>query len=110
MSYNAKNYATDGGDTWVIGGKLKVEDGATVEGLSGGGSEYELPTASASTLGGVKVGTGLSINANGVLSADGVTPATHQAILEPTAEMADVITAFNALLTALETAGLVAGS
>lgn len=28
-----KNYSTDGGDTLVIGGKLKVEEGASVEGL-----------------------------------------------------------------------------
>ena len=32
---------------------------------------YTLPTASAQTLGGVKVGTGLSINASGELSATG---------------------------------------
>jgi hypothetical protein len=36
---------------------------------SGGGS-YTLPTASASTLGGIKVGAGLAIDANGVLSVD----------------------------------------
>lgn len=34
-------------------------------------SNYELPTASADTKGGVKVGTGLAINENGVLSATG---------------------------------------
>lgn len=34
-----------------------------------GGGSYVLPTASASTLGGVKVGDNLSIDANGVLSA-----------------------------------------
>jgi len=34
------------------------------------GGSYTLPTASASTLGGVKVGTRLSIDGNGVLSAD----------------------------------------
>ena len=33
-------------------------------------SSYTLPTASSSTLGGVKVGTGLAIDANGVLSLD----------------------------------------
>ena len=33
MSNNCKNYKTDGGDTWVVGGKLKIEAGATVEGL-----------------------------------------------------------------------------
>lgn len=37
----------------------------------GGGGGYTLPTASASTLGGVKVGENLSIDANGVLSAEG---------------------------------------
>lgn len=36
-----------------------------------GGGGYELPIASASTLGGVKVGDGLSIDAGGVLSASG---------------------------------------
>lgn len=36
-----------------------------------GGGGYELPVASASTLGGVKVGEGLSIDAGGVLSASG---------------------------------------
>ena len=33
-----------------------------------GGGGYVLPTASASTLGGIKVGNGLSIDSNGVLS------------------------------------------
>ena len=36
-----------------------------------GSSPYELPTASASVLGGVKVGSGLSIDGSGVLSATG---------------------------------------
>lgn len=39
-------------------------------GGSSGGSNYTLPTASNSTLGGVKVGSGLTINTSGVLSAD----------------------------------------
>jgi hypothetical protein len=38
---------------------------------AGGGDSYVLPVASASTLGGVKVGSNLSIDANGVLSATG---------------------------------------
>lgn len=37
----------------------------------GGGGGYVLPIASADTLGGVKVGDNLSIDANGVLSASG---------------------------------------
>ncbi len=40
-------------------------------GEGGGGGGYVLPIASASTLGGIKVGSGLSIDANGVLSATG---------------------------------------
>lgn len=37
----------------------------------GGGSSYELPVATDSTLGGIKVGTGLTINSGGTLSANG---------------------------------------
>ena len=99
-----KNYSTDGGDTLVIGGKLIVEEGAEVTGL-GGGEAYTLPIAGASTLGGVKVGAGLTINEGGVLSATGITPAANQATLEAT-ELSDVVTAFNDLLTKLKTAGL----
>lgn len=33
MAYNSKNYETDGGDRWVIGGTLEIEEGATVKGL-----------------------------------------------------------------------------
>lgn len=36
--------------------------------IQSGGGSYTLPVASASTLGGVKVGNGLAIDANGVLS------------------------------------------
>lgn len=44
-------------------------------GSGGGGSQYELPIASADTLGGVKVGTGLSINSEtGVLANSNPTP------------------------------------
>ena len=105
-----KNYFTDGGDTLVIGGKLVVEEGAQVTGLEGGeATPYTLPTASASTLGGVKVGSGLTIT-DGVLSANGITPAATQSALENNAELADVITAFNSLLSALKTAGIVANA
>lgn len=38
---------------------------------TGGGGTYTLPIATASTLGGIKVGSGLEIDANGVLSATG---------------------------------------
>ena len=104
MSHVGKNYHTDGGDTLVIGGRLTIEEGALVEGLPSSGEAYTLPEATASTLGGVKVGNGLTVT-EGVLSADGITPAENQAALEAT-ELADVVTAFNGLLSKLKTAGL----
>lgn len=55
--------------------------------VSGGGSSgsgnYTLPTASSSILGGVKVGSGLTINTSGVLSAD-VTASTLSAYAKTT--------------------------
>lgn len=42
----------------------------SVGGGSSSGSNYTLPTASSTVLGGVKVGSGLTINTSGVLSAD----------------------------------------
>ena len=43
---------------------------------NGNGGSFVLPVATAETLGGVKVGNGLSINENGVLSNDNPTPYT----------------------------------
>ena len=103
----SKCYFAHGGNELVIGGKLTFLDGAEVDncpGESGGGGSYTLPTASASTLGGVKVGSGLTIT-DGVLSADGVTPAAYQA--DSTASSYTQLKEdFNALLAALRTAGL----
>ena len=110
-THNTKNFFAHGGNELVIGGKLTFLDGAEVEnfpGEGGGGSEYTLPTASASTLGGVKVGSGLTIT-DGVLSADGVTPAAYQA--DSTASSYTQLKEdFNALLAALRTAGLMAAA
>lgn len=47
------------------------------------GSNYTLPTASSSTLGGVKIGSGLTINTSGVVSAD-VTSSTLTAYAKTT--------------------------
>ena len=107
-THNTKNFMAHGGNELVIGGKLTILPGAVVEGLEGGGgSGYTLPAATASTLGGIKVGNGLSITAEGVLSADGITPAAAQADSEATT-IAMLKADFNALLAALRTAGLLA--
>lgn len=57
MSYNIKNYREQGGESWVVDGKLtvngtlEVDAGATVTGLA------LLVPASASALGGIKAAT-----------------------------------------------------
>lgn len=109
-THNTKNFMAHGGNELVIGGKLTILPGAVVEGLEGGGgSGYTLPAATASTLGGIKVGNGLSITAEGVLSADGITPAAAQADSEATT-IATLKADFNALLAALRTAGMLAAT
>lgn len=50
------------------GNKYLSDDGTYKEVKSS--EEYSLPTASTTTLGGVKIGDGLSVDANGILSAD----------------------------------------
>ena len=102
------NYFTEGGDELVIGGKLTVLEGAEVEGLSGGGGSYMLPAATADKLGGIKVGSGLTIT-DGVLSATGITPAEAQA--DSTASSyTGLKDDFNALLAKLRAAGLLAAN
>ena len=63
--------ATDGSYTHTASGITWAWDGTTwkAQGVTG---SYILPTASATVLGGVKVGTGLSINSStGILTATG---------------------------------------
>ena len=101
-----KNYLTDNGDELVIGGKLTILESAAVEGLNGGG--YTLPVASADTLGGVKVGNGLTMT-DSVLSADGITPTAFVADSEA-ATVENLKNDFNALLTVLREAGLISAA
>lgn len=51
-------------------GLMSASDKSKLDGIASGANNYSLPTASASTLGGVKVGSGLNIS-NGVLSTSG---------------------------------------
>ena len=61
MSYNAKNYTEQGGDTTHFGGKVIFEEGCDVE----GGSFTEVKTASETEKGIVKIGDGLDIDSEG---------------------------------------------
>jgi hypothetical protein len=54
-----------------------------------GSSSYTLPTASVSVLGGIKIGTGLSIDGSGVVSASGV---SIPVILDDVSGLADAYT------------------
>lgn len=78
----------------ALSGYVKSVNGVTPDGSgnvtisvsgggSGGGGNYTLPTASGSTLGGVKIGSGLAIDTSGVLSAD-VTASTLTAYAKTT--------------------------
>ena len=53
--------------TSAVAGVMSASDKAKLDGIAANANNYSLPTASASTLGGIKVGSNLSIN-NGVLS------------------------------------------
>lgn len=59
------------GSTTVDGRDLSV-DGTKLDNIDSGANNYTLPIATATALGGVKIGTGISIS-NGVISADEVT-------------------------------------
>ena len=53
----------------TVDGRDIATDGTKLDGIAANANNYSLPIASASTLGGIKVGTNLSIDVNGVLSS-----------------------------------------
>jgi hypothetical protein len=59
------------GDGGLTTNDFTDSDHTKLDGIEASANNYSLPTAGASTLGGVKVGTNLSIDGNGVLSASG---------------------------------------
>lgn len=123
MAAQCKNYTKPGGEETVIGGKLTIQEGATVTGLTATAA-----AASANALGGVKAaakGAGDTVAAK--IGNDGklyvptyptytLPAATANALggVKLTAAQADstatdtagIVTDFNALLAKLRTAGL----
>ena len=103
--YNAKNYTEQGGDVTHIGGTLEFGEGAEVKNFPGGG--YTLPSATITRLGGIKVGEGLLITEEGVLSVEGITPVPNMPNTNA-ATLSDLVINFNALLTAMKSVGIMA--
>ena len=74
--YATKGELNEKQDLLVSGTNIKTINNQIILGsgnieIQGGSGSYTLPIASADTLGGIKVGNNLSIDANGVLSASG---------------------------------------
>jgi hypothetical protein len=68
--------------TTSVAGLISAADKTKLDGIAAGANNYTLPLASASVLGGVKVGSGLSIDGGGVLSAtSGSTPSLDLVLL-----------------------------
>lgn len=112
-THNCKNFFAHGGNELVVGGKLTVLEGATVEGLA---NAEQLVAATADTLGCVKAAAKAEtdtvpakIGADGVLYVptypDAVTPAANQADSTATT-VAGLKDDLNALLAKLKAAGL----
>lgn len=113
MSYNTKNHMKQGGDEWVINGALTFGEGAVVEGLDGA---TVAKAATAAALGGIKAatkGAGDTVEAKIDAATSKLYVPTYPTV--PKADLVadatdaeDVITQLNALLAALQTAGLMA--
>ena len=69
--------------TSSVAGVMSAADKAKLDGIAANANNYSLPTASASTLGGIKVGSNLSIN-NGVLSGTADTHYTSKNVVAST--------------------------
>jgi hypothetical protein len=79
---------------------MSSSDFTKLAGIEANANNYSLPTAASDTLGGIKVGTNLSINASGVLSATDTTytfDGTYNASTNKAATVATVTNAIEAL-------------
>lgn len=81
-------------------GLMSSSDFTKLSGIEANANNYSLPTAASDTLGGIKVGTNLSINASGVLSATDTTytfDGTYNASTNKAATVSTVTNAIGAL-------------
>lgn len=86
--------------TSTADGLMSSTDFSKLAGIESGANNYTLPKAASDTLGGIKVGTNLSIDSNGVLSADNTTyvfDGTYNASTNKAATVSTVTNAIGAL-------------
>jgi len=57
--------------TTSVAGLMSASDKTKINGIDASANNYSLPTASASVLGGIKIGAGLSIDGSGVVTSSG---------------------------------------
>ena len=98
----------------VSGKQLSTEDYTTAEktklaGIEANANNYSLPTAAAATLGGVKVGANLAIDANGVLSGNYSAATTSAAGLMSAADKTALDAKPNVYVQSTQPSGLKAG-
>lgn len=115
MDYNAKNYMEQGGEKWVVGGTLEIQEGASVTGLTSTAAP-----ASETALGGVKAAAKeetdtvpVKIGEDAILYVPTypIVPEIPVAANQADSTATDVtalVTDFNALLAKLKAAGLMA--
>lgn len=98
----------------VSGKQLSTEDYTTAEktklaGIEANANNYSLPTAAAATLGGVKVGANLAIDANGVLSGNYSAATSSAAGLMSAADKTALDAKPNVYVQSTQPSGLKAG-
>ena len=80
---NHSDITTYSAATTSADGLLSASDKTKLDGVSTSANNYALPTASASALGGIKIGTGLSIDGSGVVTASGGSSSSSGGSLVP---------------------------
>ena len=80
---NHSDITTYSAATTSADGLMSSSDKTKLDGVATSANNYVLPTASSSTLGGIKIGTGLSIDGSGVVTASGGSSSSTGGSLEP---------------------------
>ena len=85
--------------TTSAAGLMSSADKTKLDGVATSANNYALPTATASALGGIKIGTGLSIDGSGVVTASGGSSSSSEGSLEPITTTKTVATAGQTVFT-----------